>query len=109
MFINYDQGDLDHAQKRFSSEEIIHELREAEVLSVQGRMIAEISRQLSVTEQTYFRSRKEYGGLKVDQAKRLKDLEMENARVRRALSDAVSASGAVRALALTRLREISKG
>ncbi|MBB6244875.1 DNA-binding CsgD family transcriptional regulator [Rhodanobacter sp. MP1X3] len=48
-------------KKRFSSEEIIHELREAEVLSVQGRTIAEISRQLSVTEQTYFRLRKGYG------------------------------------------------
>ncbi len=62
-------------KKRFSSEEIIHKLREAEVLSAQGRTIAEISRQLGVTEQTYFRWRKEYGGLKVDQAKRLKDLE----------------------------------
>ncbi|UNP29219.1 IS3 family transposase [Lysobacter gummosus] len=76
-------------KKRFSSEEIIHKLREAEVLSAQGRTIAEISRQLGVTEQTYFRWRKEYGGLKVDQAKRLKDLETENARLRRALSDAV--------------------
>ena len=76
-------------KKRFSSEEIIHKLREAEVLSSQGRTIVEISRQLGITEQTYFRWRKEYGGLKVDQAKRLKDLEMENARLRRALSDAV--------------------
>jgi putative transposase len=88
-------------KKRFSSEEIIHKLREAEVLSAQGRTIAEISRQLDITEQTYFRWRKEYGGLKVDQAKRLKDLEMENARLRRALSDAVIDNQI--------LREVSKG
>lgn len=71
------------------------------MLSAQGRTIAEISRQLGVTEQTYFRWRKEYGGLKVDQAKRLKDLEMENARLRRALSDAVIDNQI--------LREVSKG
>jgi putative transposase len=88
-------------KKRFNSEEIIHKLREAEVLSSQGRTIVEISRQLGITEQTYFRWRKEYGGLKVDQAKRLKDLEMENARLRRALSDAVIDNQI--------LREVSKG
>ena len=76
-------------KKRFTSEDIIHKLREAEVMSAQGKTVAEISRQLGVTEQTYFRWRKEYGGLKIDQAKRLKELEQENARLRRALSDAV--------------------
>jgi len=76
-------------KKRFSSEEIIHKLREAEVLSSQGRTVAEICRQLGIVEQTFFSWRKEYGGLKVDQAKRLKELEQENARLRRALSDAV--------------------
>jgi Transposase. len=63
--------------------------------------VAEISRQLGVTEQTYFRWRKEYGGLKIDQAKRLKELEQENARLRRALSDAVIDNQI--------LREVSRG
>jgi transposase-like protein len=88
-------------KKRFTSEDIIHKLREAEVMSAQGRTVADISRQLGVTEQTYFRWRKEYGGLKVDQAKRLKELEQENARLRRALSDAVIDNQI--------LREVSKG
>lgn len=69
-------------KKRFNAEEIIHKLREAEVLSAQGRTVTDIARQLGVTEQSYFRWCKEYGGLKVDQAKRLKDLEQENARLR---------------------------
>ena len=59
------------------------------MLSAQGRTVAEIVRQWGVTEQTYFRWRKEYGGLKIDQARRLKDLEQENARLRRALSDSI--------------------
>jgi putative transposase len=88
-------------KKRFSSEEIIHKLREAEVLVAQGRTVADLCRQLGVSEQTYFRWRKEYGGLKVDQAKRLKDLEQENARLRRALSDAIIDNQI--------LREVSKG
>lgn len=62
-------------KKRFTSEDIIHKLREAEVMSEQGKTVAEISRQLGVTEQTYFRWRKEYGGLKIDQAERLKELD----------------------------------
>ena len=86
-------------KKRFTSEQVIHKLREAEVMSAQGRTVAEISRQLGVTEQTFFRWRKEYGGLKVDQAKRLKELEQENARS--ALSDAVIDNQI--------LREVSKG
>ncbi len=88
-------------KKRFTSEDIIHKLREAEVMSVQGKTVAEISRQLGVTEQTYFRWRKEYGGLKIDQAKRLKELEQENARLRLALSDAVIDNQI--------LREVSRG
>ncbi|AON53805.1 Transposase, family protein [Herbaspirillum sp. GW103] len=88
-------------KKRFTSEDIIHKLREAEVMSAQGKTVAEISRQLGVTEQTYFRWRKEYGGLKIDQAKRLKELEQENARLRRALSDAVIDNQI--------LREVSRG
>jgi transposase-like protein len=88
-------------KKRFTSEDIIHKLRDAEVMSAQGKTVAEISRQLGVTEQTYFRWRKEYGGLKIDQAKRLKELEQENARLRRALSDAVIDNQI--------LREVSRG
>ena len=74
-------------RKRFSVEQIINHLREADVLLAQGRTIGEVCRQIGVSEQTYYRWRKEYGGLKVDQAKRLKDLEAENARLRRAVAD----------------------
>lgn len=74
-------------KRRYSSEEIIHKLREADVLLGQGKTVAEVARQLAITEQTYFRWRKVYGGLKVDQAKRLKELEAENARLKRAVAD----------------------
>jgi putative transposase len=76
-------------------------MREAEVLSAQGRMITKISRLSGITGQTYFRWHKEYGGLKNDQTKRLNNLEQENARLRRALSDAVIGNQI--------LREMSKG
>ena len=88
-------------KKRFRSEEIIHKLREADVLIAQGRSIPEVTRQLGVTDATFYRWRKEYGGLKIEQAKRLKDLEQENARLRRALSDAIIDNQI--------LREVSKG
>jgi putative transposase len=74
-------------RKRFSVEQIINHLREADVLLAQGRTVGEVCRQIGVSEQTYYRWRKEYGGLKVDQAKRLKDLEAENARLRRAVAE----------------------
>ncbi len=74
-------------RKKHSAEEIISKLREAEVLQAQGRKVPEVSRILGVTEQTYFRWRKEYGGLKMDQAKRFKDLERENAQLKRAVAD----------------------
>jgi putative transposase len=74
-------------RKRFSVEQIINHLREADVLLAQGRTVGEVCRQIGVSEQTYYRWRKEYGGLKVDQAKRLKDLEAENVRLRRAVAD----------------------
>lgn len=74
-------------KKRYTAEEIIHKLREADVLIGQGKTVAEASKQLGVTEQTYYRWRKEYGGMKVDQAKRLKELEAENARLKRAVAD----------------------
>ena len=75
------------AKKRFKAEDIIHKLREADVLLAQGKPVAEVCRALGVTDVTYYRWRKEYGGLKVEQAKRLKELEQENARLRRAVSD----------------------
>ncbi len=74
-------------RKRYSPEQIITMLREAEVLLSQGTRVAEVSRKLGVTEQTYYRWRKEYGGMRVDQAKRLKELEQENARLKRLVAD----------------------
>ena len=73
--------------KRYKTEEIIHKLREAEVLLGQDTTVPEVCKQLGVSEQTYYRWRKRYGGMQVDQAKRLKALELENARLRRAVSD----------------------
>ena len=75
------------ARKRYSTEEIIGKLREAEVGLAQGFTTGEICKSIGVTEQTYYRWRKEYGGLKVDQAKRLRELEKENMRLRKAVSD----------------------
>ena len=74
-------------KRKHSIEQIIGKLREAEVELAQGRSVAEVCRSLGVTEQTYYRWRKEYGGLKMDQAKRLQVLEQENTRVRRAVAD----------------------
>ena len=73
--------------KRHSPEEIVAKLRQVDVLTGQGRPIAEAIRAIGVTEITYYRWRSEYGGLKGDQVKRLKELETENARLRRAISD----------------------
>ncbi len=74
-------------KRGYSAEQVIGMLREAEVLNGQGQSIEQICRGLGVTPTTYYRWRKEYGGLKVSQAKRLKDLEKENARLRKAVSD----------------------
>ncbi len=75
------------SRKRFSVEQIINHLREAEVLLAQGQTVGEICRRIGVSEQSYYRWRREYGGLKVDQARRLKDLEQENTRLKRAVAD----------------------
>jgi len=75
------------AGKRPTSEEIVAKLRQVDVLSSQGKTVAEAVRAIGVTEVTYYRWRKEYGGLKGNQVKRLKELEAENARLRRAVSD----------------------
>lgn len=74
-------------RKRHSAEEIVTKLRQVDVLSSQGRPVAEAVRSIGVTEVTYYRWRSEYGGLKGDQVKRLKELETENSRLRRAVSD----------------------
>jgi hypothetical protein len=73
--------------KRHKPEEIVGKLRQVDVLTAQGKSIAEAVKTIAVTETPHFRWRAEYGGLKSDQVKRLKDLELENARLRRAVSD----------------------
>lgn len=74
-------------QKRFKAEQIVIMLREAEIQLAKGLDIAEVCRTLGISEQTYYRWRKEYGGLKVDQAKKMKGLEKENARLKRIVAD----------------------
>lgn len=74
-------------RKRYSVEQIINKLREADVLLAQQMSAGDVCRQLGVSEQTYYRWRREYGGLKLDQARRLKDLEQENARLKKAVAD----------------------
>jgi len=74
-------------KKRHKPEEIVAKLRQVDVLVSQGQSVADAVRAIGVTEVTYYRWRQEYGGLKSDQVKRLKDLEAENARLRRAVSD----------------------
>ena len=73
--------------KRYRAEEIIRKLREADVLLSQGATVADAVKALEVSEVTYYRWRKEYGGMKISQAKRLKELEKENARLRKAVAD----------------------
>ncbi len=74
-------------RKTYTPEQIINKLREAEIHINQGISIAEASRKISVTQQTYYRWRKEYGGLRVEQAKRLKSLEKENTRLKKLVAD----------------------
>jgi transposase-like protein len=74
-------------RNRYNAEEIIHRLREADVLLGQGETVGQACKQLGVVEQSYYRWRKAYGGMKIDQAKRLKELETENARLKRAVAD----------------------
>ena len=86
MFIK-GTGDVDDGEAEIHDRGDLHKLREADVLIGQGQTIAQVTKQIGVTEQTYYRWRKEYGGLKTDQARRMKDLEKENLRLRRAISD----------------------
>ena len=88
-------------RKTFKPEQIINKLREAEVLLSQGSTVGEASRKLGVTEQTYYRWRKEYGGMRVEQARRLQELEKENGRLKRLLAD-ISLDNAI-------LKEASRG
>ena len=88
-------------RKRFTSEQIIAKLREAEVELSRGMPVAEVCRKIGVTDQTYYRWRKVYGGLRIDQAKRLKELEKENARLKRVVAD--------QALDITILKEANAG
>ena len=89
------------ARRTYTPEQIINKLREAEILLSQDSTVAEVSRKLGVTEQTYYRWRKEYGGMRVEQAKRLKDLEKENARLKRLVAD-LSLDNAI-------LKEVTRG
>jgi len=89
------------AKKSHSPEMIINKLREAEVLLNQGANIGEASRKIGVTEQTYYRWRKEYGGMRIEQAKRLKTLEKENARLKKLVAD-ISLDNAI-------LKEVAEG
>jgi putative transposase len=74
-------------KRKYTAEEIIAKLHEAEVLQSQGKSIAESVRQLGISDMTYYKWRKEYGGLRVDQAKRFKQMEQENQRLRKVVAD----------------------
>jgi transposase-like protein len=75
------------ARKRYTAEQIITKLREAEVELAKGQTTPQVCKKLGISDQTYYRWRKEYGGLRVDQAKRLKQLEHENARLKKLVAD----------------------
>ncbi len=88
-------------RKTHKAEQIIGKLREAEILLNQGSTVGEASKKIGVTEQTYYRWRKEYGGMRVEQAKRLKELEKENSQLKRLVAD-LSLDNAI-------LKEVAKG
>ena len=75
------------SNKRHTAEQIISKLREAEVLLAKGTKMLQVCRKLGITEQTYYRWRKEYGGVRTDQVKRLKEVEKENARLKKLIAD----------------------
>jgi transposase-like protein len=89
------------SKKRYTSEEIINKLREVEVMVSKGATIGEASKKIGVTEQTYYRWRKDYGGMRVDQARRLKELEKENSQLKKLVAD-LSLDNAI-------LKEVSRG
>ena len=75
------------ARKKYTAEQIITKLREAEVELAKGQTTPQVCKKLGISDQTYYRWRREYGGLRVDQAKRLKQLEQENARLKKVVAD----------------------
>ena len=88
-------------RKHYTAEQIIKHLREAEILLGKGERIAQASRKIGITEQTYYRWRREYGGMQVEQAKRLKELDKENSRLKKLVAD-LSLDNAI-------LKEVNKG
>ncbi len=89
------------ARRAFTAEQIIGKIREAEILLSQGDSVGMASRKLGISEQTYYRWRKEYGGMRVEQARRLKELEKENSRLKKLVAD-ISLDNAI-------LKEAAKG
>ena len=89
------------ARKKYTAEQIIKNLREAEIHLSKGETIGQVARKLGITEQTYYRWRREYGGMQVEQAKRLKELEHENSRLKKLVAD-LSLDNSI-------LKEVSKG
>ena len=89
------------ARKHYTAEQIINHLRKAEILISQGKSIRDAARQIGISEQTYYRWRKEYGGMDVSQARRLKELEMENQRLKKLVAD--------QALDIEILKEVNRG
>ena len=75
------------ARKRYTPEQIIRKLREAEVMIIQGKSISQATRQIGIVDQTYYKWRREYGGMRVDQAKRLKHLEKQNLQLKKIVAD----------------------
>ena len=88
-------------RKGYTAEQIINKLREVEIIVSQGDTIGEASRKIGVTEQTYYRWRKEYGGMRIEQAKRLNELEKENGRLKKLVAD-LSLDNAI-------LKEVNRG
>ena len=89
------------SRKRYTAEQIIGHLRQAEIRTSEGKTIAEAVRELGISEQTYYRWRKQYGGMEVNEARRLKELEQENGRLKRLVAD--------QALDLSIHKEVSRG
>ncbi len=89
------------SRRRYTAEAIIAKLREAEVEQARGQTVAQVCKKIGVAQQTYYRWRKEYGGLRVDQAKRFKEIELENNRLKKIVAD--------QALDITILKEVASG
>ena len=89
------------SRKRYTAEQIIGHLRQAEIRTSEGKTVAEAVRELGISEQTYYRWRKQYGGMEVSQARRLKELEQENSRLKRLVAD--------QALDLSIHKEVTRG